>query len=274
MWKKIIDRALIVIDPKAETKKELFENMVTHVYNHDYIINQKEFLKALWEREKVSNTELVPGIAYPHARSESVSRLFLCIIISHKGIDYGNPEMGPAKIIFFLGCIPEQAKEYLQVLAKSSRLLKSAEFQEELMNCVSSDEVADLLISKGDEEKDGGNREDFLLILTLFDVGQQSEIMTSLVEAGITNASMVDSTSMARKLAYEMPIFAGLSYMAQGKSKTSRLIFALIDNSTTAHKLAGILKANGIDLSRKGVGFIQTIKIDNIIGNPEENVEL
>ncbi len=79
---------------------------------------------------------------------------------------------------------------------------------------------------------------------------------------------------MARKLAYEMPVFAGLSYMAQGKNKESNVILAHIENKNTANKLAELLKENGIDLDKKGVGFIQIIRVENIIGNYEEDIEL
>ena len=56
MWKNIIDKELIIINPEINNKKELFEAMTNHVYNHDYILNQKIFLKALNARENMANT--------------------------------------------------------------------------------------------------------------------------------------------------------------------------------------------------------------------------
>nr|MDA3813760.1 PTS sugar transporter subunit IIA [Candidatus Cloacimonadota bacterium] len=88
MWKNIIDKKLIIINPDIKNKKELFEAMANHVYNHDYILNQKQFLKALNAREEMANTELIPGIALPHARSDSVEKLFMSIIIFTNGINY------------------------------------------------------------------------------------------------------------------------------------------------------------------------------------------
>ncbi|MCK4696536.1 MAG: hypothetical protein KAT74_12270, partial [Candidatus Cloacimonetes bacterium] len=117
-------------------------------------------------------------------------------------------------------------------------------------------------------------KQNYLLILTLNEPGRASDVMNAMVELGITSASIVDTISMAKKLAYEIPVFAGLSYMAQGKSKRSNVIFAHIENKDIAHKLAGLLKENGIDLDKKGVGFIQTIKVEDIIGNYEEDIEL
>ncbi|MDO9578322.1 MAG: PTS sugar transporter subunit IIA [Candidatus Cloacimonadales bacterium] len=274
MWKKSIDRNLVVIDPPVKNKMELFEGLVNHVYNHDYIRNKKKFLQALLDREEMANTELAPGIALPHARTNATEKLFVSIIISREGIDYDNPEMGPAKIIFFFGCNENQNREYLQLLAKSNRILKKKDFKEKLLNCETSDQVVDLLNEYDDEEQTEEDAGNFLLILTLNEPDKSEEVMSAMVELGITNASILDATSMAKKLAYEMPVFAGLSYMAQGKSQHSNLIFAHIEYRDIARKLANLLKENGIDLNKTGVGFIQTIKVENIIGNFEEDIEL
>ncbi len=274
MWKKIIDKDLIVINPDIKDKQALFEGLVNLVYNNDYILNRKQFLEALQEREKVSNTELIPGVAFPHARSEAVARLFLSIVICKDGVDYGNPEMGPARIVFFFGCTPADIKQYLQMLAKSSRVLRKKEVTEKLLQCKTPEEVVDLLIEFSDDEADDQSEENYLMLLTLNKVENLSNVMSALVETGITNASIVDSTSMAKKLAYEMPVFAGLSYMVPGKSKKSQLIFAYLEHKKMANKLAELLKEHKIDLDQKGVGYIQTIKIDSIIGNPEEEIEL
>jgi hypothetical protein len=84
----------------------------------------------------------------------------------------------------------------------------------------------------------------------------------------------MDSVSMARKLAYEIPVFAGLSYIGQGNSKTSSTIFCHIKSSKTPAKLVDILKSNGIDINKKGVGYIQTIKLDSLLGVTEEDIEI
>ena len=274
MWKNIIDKKLIIINPDINNKKELFEAMATHVYNHDYIINQKQFLKALNAREEMANTELIPGIALPHARSNSVEKLFMSIIIFSSGIDYQNEDMGPAKIIFFFGCTESQNKEYLQLLAQSNRLLKKKKFREALLGCKTQDDVISILNKYDDEVVSSDERERYLLILTLNNINKADDVMNSMIEIGITNASILDSTSMARKLAYEMPVFAGLSYMAQGKSKESNVILAHIENKNIANKLAELLKENGLDLNEKGVGFIQIIRVENVIGNCEEDIDL
>ena len=274
MWKKIIDKNLIVINPEVKNKKDLFEKIVNHVYNHDYILNQKAFLKALIAREEMSNTELIKGVALPHAKGDFVEKLFLSILIFSNGIDYNNLEMGPAKIIFFLGCPNQQNKEYLQLLAKSSRLLKNDKFRENLIKAQSKDEIINLLESYYEEDNEEIEKRHYLMILTLNKKNNSIDVLNSFVEAGITNSSIVDAQSMAKKLAYELPVFAGLSYMAHGKSKESQLYFSYIREKNDAKKLQRILRESGIDLDKQGVGFIQIISIDSIFGNFEEDIDL
>lgn len=274
MWKNIIDKDLIIIDPEINNKQQLFEAMTNHVYNHDYILNKKQFLKALIDRETMASTELLEGVALPHARSDSVDKLFMSIIVSTQGIDYENEEFGPAKIIFFFGCTEQQNKQYLQLLAQSNRLLRKEQFRKALLNCKTKEEIVSILQEYDDTDLSSSEHAKYLMILTLNNTEKADEVMNSMVETGITNASILDSVSMARKLAYEMPVFAGLSYMAQGKSKQSNVIFAHIESRNSAVKLAELLKENGIDLDKKGVGFIQVIKVEDVIGNFEEDIDL
>jgi len=274
MWKEILDKNLIIINPEINSKKDLFEKMVNHVYNHDYIVNQKKFLEALWNREEMSSTELVSEVAFPHARSKVVEKFFVCIIIIKDGIDYKNPELGPAKIIFFFGSSEKYNKVYLQLLAKSSRLLKEPEFRAQILKAQTRDEIYEILIAYDEEETESKEDDNYLMILTLNDTNKMNEVLSSMVEVGITNASLVDTISMAKKLSYEMPIFAGLSYMSQGKSKRSNVIMCYITRKDIAHKLRSLLKKNGVDLDKTGTGFIQLVKVDSIIGNFEEEIDL
>jgi len=273
MWKNIIDKDLIVINPQVKSKSDLFKGMVDHVYQHDYILNKKKFLNALNKREKLSNTELMKEVALPHARTEGVEKLFLTIIILKDGIDYDNPDMGKVKIVFFFGCAENQNKEYLQLLAKSSRLLRDVQFQNKLLACEDKDQVYDLMLEYEDEEETTEADSNYLMVLTLHQSEMISEVLEAMVEVGITNSSIVESTSMARKMAYEMPIFAGLSYMAHGKSASSSLLFSHIEKRKQAEQLMNVLKKYKIDLNQKGVGFIQVVRLDCVLGSYEEDIE-
>ena len=274
MWKDIITEDLISINPQISDKAELFDKMVNHAYSLDYILNRKKFLEAIWDREKLANTELVQGVAFPHARSEAVSSVFVSIIILKDGIDYENPDLGKAKIIFFFGCSETDNQRYLQLLAQASRLAHNKKFRNQLLHAKNPAQVIEILTSYDNELENSEDPSNYLMLMVLNKPDLVPDVLSALVEIGIHNASIVDSVSMARKLAYDIPVFAGLSYIGGNNSKSSSMLFCHIKNPRIPLHLANLLKSNGIDLNKKGTGYIQLIKLESIIGNPEEEIEL
>ncbi len=274
MWKEVLDKNLIAINPLITTKDELFDKMVNHVYAEDYIINRKKFLQALHEREELSNTELYQGVAFPHARTNAASKVFVSIIILKNGVDYGNPEMGKVKMVFFFGCPEDSNQVYLRLLAQTTRLVRNNKFRNQLLNAKTVDQVVEILLAYDTEIEEPEEEDNYLMIFVLNKPDLTSEILSAMVEVGINNASIVDSISMARKLAYEIPVFAGLSYIGQGNSKSSTMIFCHIKNRKTPVRLTEILKSNGIDIVKKGIGYIQTLKLDSLLGETEEDIDV
>ncbi|MDD3051651.1 MAG: PTS sugar transporter subunit IIA [Candidatus Cloacimonetes bacterium] len=274
MWKEVTKRELIIINPVVKNKQDLFEKMINLAYNSEYIKNKKMFSESLYSREKMANTELFPEVAIPHARCKSVDKLFLCIIISNEGIDYDNPALGKVKIVFFFGCPEEQNKEYLKYLAMSSRLLKNAEFRNRLLNAKNSEEVIQLLTEFSLEDSGHAQMGSYLLLMVLNETDKLTDVISAFIETGITNAAITDSVSMAKKLAYDLPLFAGLGYMAKGKSISSKIITAQVSEKGSVDKIANILLQNGVDLNRPGTGYIQLLPIIYQIGTTEEDIDI
>ncbi len=273
MWNDCINENLIIVNPKVKDKNDLFEKMVNHVYNQDIIRDHKSFLKAIHSREEAANTELIPEVALPHARDESCEKVFLSIIVLKDGIDYGNPEMGPAKIIFFFGAPPEENRIYLQLLAKSSRLLKSDKFKNELLQAKTPADILAVISRHEEQEKRQEDAAKYALTIVLHNPDFLDGLLSTLVELGITNASIIDSISMARKLAYEMPVFAGLSYMSPGKDQKSTVVQCLVSEQNVARRLYGLLREFKIDMDKPGTGYLYLNRLDAFFGNPEELVE-
>lgn len=274
MWKDIITEDMIAINPEITSKKDLFEKMVNHAYSYDHILNRKKFLKAVWDREELANTELINGVAFPHARSNAAADVFVSIIILKNGVDYDNPEMGKVRIVFFFGCSETDNQQYLQMLAQASRLAKNKKFRNQLLNAKTPAKVMEILASYDQEYDSIEDDNEYLMILILNKPELMNDVLSAMIEIGITNSSIVDSVSMARKLAYDIPVFAGLSYIGSGDSKSSNMLFCHIRNPRLPLHLANLLKSNGIDLNKKGTGYIQLIKLESIIGIPEEDIDL
>lgn len=110
----------------------------------------------------------------------------------------------------------------------------------------------------------------YLLIITLNKEEYLDDVLSVLVEIGITDATIIDTQSLEMALAYKVPIFAGLKFQLGGRTPYSKTIFVLTENKEAGNEIILLLKEVGIDLEEKGVARIITIKIESVLGTPPE----
>ena len=104
-----------------------------------------------------------------------------------------------------------------------------------------------------------------LLIIVLNKTEFLNDLLSVLVEAGVTHATILDSEGMGHHLAYEVPIFAGLSRLVGEPKAHNKTILALIKDKTVVKELQKILKESNIDFSRSGTGIVFTIPVNMVI---------
>lgn len=270
MLRKYTNEELLIINPQVKTKKDLFKLLTEHLANKGYIRNRKRFYKSLLTREQIANTEILPHIALPHAGCSEVERMFLLILISREGIDYDHPNFGKVNIIFLFGCDNRQNKEYLRLLAKSARLLKIPQFSDKLINATHKDEVLEIVEEYDKEEKEEESKDYSMMLITLFKKQKLHDLLTAMLEIGVNNAAVINSTSMARRIAYEIPVFAGLSIQSKKRSLETALVISTISEKKIPQKLVSLLKEQELDLTEPGNGFIQLIPTKIISGHIDE----
>ena len=112
------------------------------------------------------------------------------------------------------------------------------------------------------------------MLVTLHDGHRLSDLLTNLVELGITNASVMESMSLGSRISLDIPIYTGMYHTEEKKHKDSVVIACQISDQRIAYRLAELLKENNLDFSKKGTGFIQIIPIAALIGNPDEEIDL
>ena len=104
-----------------------------------------------------------------------------------------------------------------------------------------------------------------LLIIILNKSEYLNDLLSILVEAGISKATILDSEGLGQHLAHDIPIFAGLKSLV-GDSKTyNKTILAIIDDVSVLSDLKKLLKETEIDFSDDGMGIMFTVPVDNII---------
>ena len=124
----------ITVDLKATTKEGIIEEMVALLVTAGAIEkkSKSKVIEILLAREALGSTAIGQGIAIPHGKSDSVSKLTAGLGISKKGIDFDSLDGEPAYIFFLLVAPVDSAGPHLKALARVSRLLKDKYFRESL----------------------------------------------------------------------------------------------------------------------------------------------
>ena len=108
----------------------------------------------------------------------------------------------------------------------------------------------------------------YMLIIFLHKQEFLEDILSCFIELGIEDAVTIDSESMGKALAYNVPIFAGLRFGLGGKP-LSKVIYAISEDRDAGKELVKLLKQVGIDLEQPGVARIITLNVESIYGTPE-----
>ncbi|MFH1006201.1 MAG: hypothetical protein V1800_01700 [Candidatus Latescibacterota bacterium] len=91
------------------------------------------------------------------------------------------------------------------------------------------------------------------------------DVLSALVEVGVTKASIVESTSMNNTLADNVPIFAGLRH-EMWRHPFTKMILALVEEEHILDELIAILKEEGIDFEEESTGMLVALPTARAIG--------
>ena len=104
------------------------------------------------------------------------------------------------------------------------------------------------------------------LIIVLEKQEYLEDVLSALVEVGVTKASIVESTSMNKALADTVPIFAGLRH-EMWRHPFTKTILALVEEERTLDEFIGILKEEGIDFEEEDTGMLIALPVARAIGH-------
>ncbi|MBF0546473.1 MAG: PTS sugar transporter subunit IIA [Candidatus Riflebacteria bacterium] len=136
---------LVHLDFAAKDKEEALEKMVKAVEAVGTIEDINGLRTALIEREKLGTTGVGGGIAIPHARSAVVKDITVGFFRSKDGIPFQAIDNQPVNMIFLLVAPIASGGAYLKLLAKVSRLLRSDDFRNSLMEATTTKDVLEII---------------------------------------------------------------------------------------------------------------------------------
>ena len=135
------------VDLKATSKEEALRELVEVLSHNPNVGNAEDFLKSIFEREKLISTGVGIGVALPHVKIPSVKDFVLAVGRSHRGLDFQSLDDKPVHLVAMIGASDKQSGEFLKVLARLVLQLKDKDFRREVMLAKSPEEVAKIFLS-------------------------------------------------------------------------------------------------------------------------------
>jgi len=129
----------------ASNKPGVLRELVGLFLKVDPELDPNVVVDILTRREKLQSTGVGNGVAMPHGRTNSVSRIIACAGRSTAGVDFQSLDGRPTHLFFAL-LVPESEQgNHLKALARLSRLLKQDDILQALIEAPDSESMYEII---------------------------------------------------------------------------------------------------------------------------------
>jgi PTS system fructose-specific IIA component/PTS system nitrogen regulatory IIA component len=114
----------------ADTKEGVIREMADALVEAGSIApgDLDSIVKAIMKREDLGSTGIGRGVAVPHTKHPSVSRLVGTVAVSRAGVDFDSLDGEPVQLFFLLVSPPDRPGDHLRALENISRQLRDDSF--------------------------------------------------------------------------------------------------------------------------------------------------
>jgi mannitol/fructose-specific phosphotransferase system IIA component (Ntr-type) len=149
-WMKLLDFVVqdaIIVDLNATGKEDAIREMVAGLRDAGALApgDFESVVRAILGREELGSTGIGLGVAVPHTRHPTLSRLIGAVALSRHGVDFAALDGEPVDIFFLLVSPQNQPGDHLRALENISRHLKDERFVKFLRQSRTRDSVVDVL---------------------------------------------------------------------------------------------------------------------------------
>lgn len=141
----LMSKEAIKIHGHASNKMDAIDQMVSLMNKQGNVSDKEAYKEAVIERENLSTTGMVDGIAIPHARTTAITRAGIAAMTLPEGVDYQSMDGQPTTLIFLIGAPDNGDNVHLQVLSELSTLLMDHDFCEDLKNAGTPEEFLSII---------------------------------------------------------------------------------------------------------------------------------
>ncbi|HEY59208.1 MAG TPA: PTS sugar transporter subunit IIA [Anaerolineae bacterium] len=132
-----------------KNKDEAIQYLAGLLDQSGLLANKEEYIRDVYEREKLGPTYMENFIAIPHGKSFAVHKAGIAFGRSTEGFLYETEQGGGIAKLVFLLAIPNKMSgdEYMRVLAQLARLLIHEEFRNALFHANNYEDVINAIIN-------------------------------------------------------------------------------------------------------------------------------
>ncbi len=128
--------------PLVSTDKSgAIRELVDLAYNCGEISDRDDVLEAVMAREAMMPTGIGHGVAAPHAKADSVTRLTGALGVTSQPMEFDSVDGEPVRLIILMVSPASENGPYVEALTHISRLFRNESFRERLIDAGSADEL-------------------------------------------------------------------------------------------------------------------------------------
>jgi mannitol/fructose-specific phosphotransferase system IIA component (Ntr-type) len=131
-------RSAVFVNPvRARTDTEAIDELLASLRNQPDVVDANALRTAVLQRQKVDPPILPMGVAFPHARTDSVRALVLAIGTCPEPVVFGDT---PVRLILLIGVPKAAIAEYLDLTSFLARHLRNRPVIDRLMEATNMSE--------------------------------------------------------------------------------------------------------------------------------------
>ena len=130
-----LDERAVSVDLKAHAGKEAIIHELVGLLVKAGSIKERDvsrIVQILMKREALGSTGIGQGVAIPHGKSDTITKLVAAFGVSRAGVNFDSLDGEPVSLFFLLIAPEDSAGPHLKALARISRLLKDKHFRDGL----------------------------------------------------------------------------------------------------------------------------------------------
>jgi len=256
-----------------QSKEDLLFRFADKAYNTNLISNKQQLYDDLIAQEQQSASGMEQGVAISHLRTDLTRKSFVMLATLKEAIDFGALDNTLSNIVVLL-CSPiNETHIYIQLLSRISRLLQDAENRQTILSAIGPNALYQFIEARGNWDIVLEKPERYLLNLMLFQPEYLDAVVDSFFELGLLRAQVTESIPL-RKLISKNRSLLNLTEGGTLKSpEKTYQISCIVSDKETVKALYGLLNIRQINLNEPGVGLLSLSRIENMVGDLQENYD-